>query len=77
MFLRVISDHSQQWMPPLVYLGRLMVVLPTCDFLPTHLIVRGVFRKSREFRTNAATSGQKTDATATSASARASRAAVL
>ena len=40
------DDKPQQWMPPLVYLGLLMVILPTCVFLPTHLILRSVFRKS-------------------------------
>jgi hypothetical protein len=42
------DDKPQQWMPPLFYLGLLIVLLPTCVFLPTHLVLRGVFRKSSE-----------------------------
>jgi hypothetical protein len=42
-----LSDAKpQQWMPPLVYLALLVVGLPTCVFLPTHLILRKVFRDS-------------------------------
>ncbi len=42
-----MSDSGPQtWMPPLAYLGLLMVVLPTCVFLPTHLLLRGIFRES-------------------------------
>jgi len=40
-----LSDEKpQQWMPPLVYLGLLMVGLPICVYLPTHLVhvVEGV-----------------------------------
>jgi hypothetical protein len=36
----------QTWMPPLAYLGLLMVALPLCMFLPTHLILRSVFRRT-------------------------------
>jgi len=39
------DDKLQQWMPPLEYLGLLMVGLPICVFLPTHLILRGIFRE--------------------------------
>jgi len=42
-----LSDEKpQQWMPPLEYRTLLMVGLPICVFLPTHLILRGVFRKT-------------------------------
>ena len=40
------DDEPQDWMPPLAYLGLLMVGLPMCVFLPTHLILRRVFRAS-------------------------------
>lgn len=40
-----LSDaRPQSWMPPLAYLGLLLVGLPICVFLPTHLILRRVFR---------------------------------
>jgi hypothetical protein len=46
-YVRGFSDtEPQHWMPPLAYLGLLMVALPTCVFLPTHLILSRVFRKS-------------------------------
>lgn len=38
------STEPQIWMPPLVYLGLLFVVLPLGVYLPTHLILRSVFR---------------------------------
>jgi hypothetical protein len=42
-----MSDtEPQTWMPPLRYLGLLMVGLPICIFLPTHLLLRSNFRKS-------------------------------
>lgn len=42
-----LSDAKpQQWMPPLVYLGLMMIILPICLFLPTHLVLRRVFRES-------------------------------
>ena len=42
-----LSDAKpQQWMPPLEYLGLMIVGLPICVFLPTHLILRSAFRKS-------------------------------
>lgn len=35
-----LSDSGPQtWMPPLMYLGLLMVGLPLCVFLPTHLLL--------------------------------------
>jgi hypothetical protein len=37
------GQAKQDWMPPLVYLGLLMVGLPICVFLPTHLVLRRVF----------------------------------
>jgi hypothetical protein len=39
------GEKPQQWMPPLAYLALLMVGLPICVFLPTHLIVAMVFRQ--------------------------------
>lgn len=43
-----MSDNEPQtWMPPLAYLGLLMAGLPICMFLPTHLVLRGVFREER------------------------------
>jgi hypothetical protein len=42
-----MSDTGlQTWMPPLAYLGLLMVGLPLCMFLPTHLVLRAVFREA-------------------------------
>jgi hypothetical protein len=42
-----LSDAKpQQCMPPLAYLGLLVVGLPMCVFLPTHLILRRVFPES-------------------------------
>jgi hypothetical protein len=38
------GDGPQTWMQPLAYLGLLLVGLPTCVFLPTHLILRAIFR---------------------------------
>ena len=40
------EEGPQQWMPPLTYLGLLMVGLPICMFLPTHLLLGMVFRPS-------------------------------
>lgn len=40
------EQKPQTSMPPLAYLGLLMVGLPTCMFLPTHLVLRSVFRES-------------------------------
>jgi hypothetical protein len=37
----------QTWMPPSAYFGLLMVGLPICVFLPTHLILRRVLCRSR------------------------------
>jgi hypothetical protein len=40
-----LSDAGPQtWMPPLAYLGLLIVGLPIGVFLPTHLILRKLFR---------------------------------
>ena len=39
------SDHAPQtWMPPLAFLALLLVALPLCIFLPTHLALRKVCR---------------------------------
>ncbi len=40
------DDKPQQWMPSSVYLGLLMIAMPTCVFLPTHLMLCRDFRKS-------------------------------
>jgi hypothetical protein len=37
------DDAPQTWMPPLVYLGVLMIGLPICVFLPTHFVMRRIF----------------------------------
>jgi hypothetical protein len=39
------DQKAQTWMPPFAYLGLMMVGLPLCMFLPTHLILRSVFRE--------------------------------
>ena len=44
-----LSDSQPQtWMPPLVYLGVLMVGLPIAVFLPTHLVLRTAFLQRQE-----------------------------
>jgi hypothetical protein len=40
------ESGPQTWMPPLAYLGLLMVGLPICVFLPTHLILGRLSRDS-------------------------------
>jgi hypothetical protein len=46
-----ISDTGpQKWLPPLIYLAVLMVGLPLGVFLPTHLLLRLVFRPSESIR---------------------------
>jgi hypothetical protein len=43
-----MSDSGPQtWLPPLAYLGLLMVVLPIGMFLPTHWVLCRVFAESR------------------------------
>jgi hypothetical protein len=37
------EEAPQEWMPPLVYLGLMMVGMPVCVFLPTHLVLRWAF----------------------------------
>ena len=39
------NAKPQQVMPPLLYLGLLVVGLPMCVFLPTHLILRRIFHE--------------------------------
>jgi hypothetical protein len=34
------SDRPQQWMPPLAYLGTMLVVMTFAIFLPTHLTLK-------------------------------------
>ncbi len=39
------SDQKPQgWLPPLGYLGAMLLILPTCIFLPTHLLLKRLFR---------------------------------
>ena len=38
---------QQEWMHPLAYLGLLLVALPVCVYVPTHLVLRTVFRDAR------------------------------
>jgi len=56
----------QDWMHPLTYLALMMVALPIGAFLPTHLLLRGVFRASDyaggTTRAIAATPGNSGDA---------------
>ncbi len=37
------SDQPQQWMPPLVYLGLMLVGLPVVIFWPTHIVLKKTF----------------------------------
>lgn len=37
------EEKPQEWMPPLAYLALIMVGMPLCVLLPTHLILRTVF----------------------------------
>ena len=37
------SDQPQQWMPPLAYLGLMLVGLPVVIFLPTHVVLKKLF----------------------------------
>jgi hypothetical protein len=51
------GDGPQTRMPPLAYFGLLMIVLPTCVFLPTHLILRAIFRNGATPVSTASNSG--------------------
>ena len=42
------DDRPQTWMPPLAYLGVLMVGLPIAVFLPTHLVLSKAFAQRQE-----------------------------
>jgi hypothetical protein len=44
------EEMPQDWMPPLAYLGLMMVGMPLCVYLPTHLILRKVFRPCGRLR---------------------------
>lgn len=38
------SDQKpQDWLPPLAYFGAMLLILPTCIFLPTHLLLKWLF----------------------------------
>lgn len=41
------GEDPQEILPPLVYLGLLMVGLPLAVFLPTHLVLKRLFRLPR------------------------------
>ena len=46
-YVHGFSDAKPQaWMPPLAYLGLLLFMLPTCIYLPTHLLLERVFRQT-------------------------------
>ena len=38
------AEKPQEWMPPLAYLGLLLVGLPVSAFLPTHLLLGLAFQ---------------------------------
>jgi len=42
------DDHLQTWMDPRLWVVVLMVVYPVCVYLPTHLMLWWIFRRSRE-----------------------------
>ena len=44
--VRLDEEKPQEWMPPLVYLGVLLIGLPVCVYLPTHVLLRLCFRPS-------------------------------
>jgi len=50
------GQKKQEWMPPLAYLGLLIVGLPICVFFPTHLVLGRVFSQAtaNPSRSNAA-----------------------
>ena len=37
------ADRPQQWMPPLAYLGLMLVGLPVVIYLPTHFVLKKMF----------------------------------
>ena len=41
------EEEPQEWMPPLVYLGLMMIVLPLCVYLPTHLVLSKVLHRNK------------------------------
>lgn len=45
------SDRPQDWMPPLVYLGMMLVVLPLVIYLPTHVVLRRLFGSTKPMET--------------------------
>lgn len=43
-YVHGFSDQKpQEWLPPLAYLGLMMLVLPTCVYFPTHLLLSRFF----------------------------------
>lgn len=38
------DNHAQTWVPPLAWLALLMVGLPLVVYLPTHLLLKRLFR---------------------------------
>ncbi len=48
-YVHGFSDAKpQEWMPPLAYLGLMLFMLPTCIYLPTHLLLDRVFRQASD-----------------------------
>ena len=45
------SDRPQDWMPPLVYLGVMLVVLPLVIYWPTHFVLRKLFGSAKPMKT--------------------------
>jgi hypothetical protein len=40
------GEHPQTWVPPLLWLAFMMLVYPLCVYLPTHLVLRQIFRQA-------------------------------
>ena len=44
-YVHGFSDQKpQDWLPPLTYLGAMLVILPTAFYWPTHLLLKRLFR---------------------------------
>jgi hypothetical protein len=59
-----IRETAQAWMAPGLWLVVVMVVLPACIYLPTHLILRAAFRGFRQAPPQAAMPTQRWHGTA-------------
>jgi hypothetical protein len=54
-----IGDKAAQtWMPPAAWLALVMLVLPLCIYLPTHLVLRRLFAEAPGHSGSAAASGR-------------------